>query len=99
MSGFKRFSLASCALLLSLSNVAYADTETSTETPSTDYEKGYILTPVDTQGANTITKYIKYFLNFSIKSPTHSSFANYLFLNLENQLNQHNLHYHNQLEN
>ena len=40
MSGFKRFSLASCALLLSLSNVAYADTETPTETPSVEYEKG-----------------------------------------------------------
>ena len=49
--------MTSCALLLSLSNVAYAETETSTETPSTDYEKGYILTPVETQGANTITKY------------------------------------------
>ena len=57
MSGFKRFSLTSCALLLSLSNIAYADTETTTETPVVDYEKGYILTPADSQTATTITKY------------------------------------------
>ena len=57
MSGFKRFSLTSCALLLSLSNIAYADTETPVDTPAADYEKGYVLTPVDSQGVNTITKY------------------------------------------
>ena len=57
MSGFKRFSLTSCALLLSLSNIAYADTETTTETPVVDYEKGYILTPADSQTDTTITKY------------------------------------------
>ena len=57
MSGLQRTSLTSCALLLSLSTVAYANPETTTETPSADYEKGYILTPVETQGANTITKY------------------------------------------
>ena len=45
---FKRISLASCAVLLSLSSVAYANPET---------EKGYILTPVEEQGKNTITKY------------------------------------------
>ena len=45
---FKRLSLASCAVLLSLSSVAYASPET---------EKGYILTPVEEQGKNTITKY------------------------------------------
>ena len=45
---FKRLSLASCAVLLSLSSVAFASPET---------EKGYILTPVEEQGKNTITKY------------------------------------------
>ena len=45
---FKRISLASCAVLLSLSSVSYASPET---------EKGYILTPVEEQGKNTITKY------------------------------------------
>ena len=45
---FKRISLTSCAVLLSLSSVAYANPET---------EKGYILTPVEEQGKNTITKY------------------------------------------
>ena len=45
---FKRLSLASCAVLLSLSSVAFASPET---------EKGYILTPVEEQGKNTKTKY------------------------------------------
>ena len=55
MSGFKRFSLTSCALILSLSSIAYANPET----PETEAEpeKGYILTPVEAQGKNTITKY------------------------------------------
>ena len=52
--GVERLSLTTCALILSLSSVAYADTENS----FFDSEKGYILPPVDTQGINTITKYV-----------------------------------------
>ena len=47
MSGFKRLSLTSCAILLSLSTVAYAE----------DIESGYTLTRVDEKGENTITKF------------------------------------------
>ena len=54
MSGLQRTSLTSCALLLSLSTVAYANPET---TDTVDYEKSYTLTPVEAAGTNTITKY------------------------------------------
>ena len=47
MSGFKRLSLTSCAILLSLSTVAYAE----------DIEPAYTLTRVDSKGENTITKF------------------------------------------
>ena len=54
-SCFKRFSLASCALILSLSNVSMAD-ETTTQTPQPEREKAYTLTRVEAEGENTITK-------------------------------------------
>ena len=57
VSGFKRFSLASCTIFISI-YAAYVYSATLTETPSADYEKGYILTPADSQGAKTITKYV-----------------------------------------
>ena len=47
MSGLKRLSLTSCAILLSLSTVAYAE----------DIEPAYTLTRVDSKGENTITKF------------------------------------------
>ena len=47
MSGFERLSLTSCAILLSLSTVAYAE----------DIEPAYTLTRVDSKGENTITKF------------------------------------------
>ena len=47
MSGFKRLSLTSCAILLSLSTVAYAE----------DIEPAYTFTRVDSKGENTITKF------------------------------------------
>lgn len=47
MSGFKRLSLAACAVLLSLSSTAGAQ----------DLSSGYTLTRVDEKGENTITKF------------------------------------------
>ena len=47
MNGFERLSLTSCAILLSLSTVAYAE----------DIEPAYTLTRVDSKGENTITKF------------------------------------------
>ncbi len=47
MSGFERLSLTSCAILLSLSTVAYAE----------DIEPAYTFTRVDSKGENTITKF------------------------------------------
>ena len=44
---FRRLSLASCAILLSLSTVVYAE----------DLESAYTLTRVDSKGENTITKF------------------------------------------
>ena len=54
-SVFKRLSLASCAVILSLSNVSMAD-ETTTQTPQPEREKAYTLTRVEAEGENTITK-------------------------------------------
>ena len=54
-SVFKRLSLASCAVILSLSNVSMAD-ETTTQTPQPEREKAYTLTRVESEGENTITK-------------------------------------------
>ena len=47
MSGFKRLSLAACAILLTLSSTAEAQ----------DLSSGYTLTRVDEKGENTITKF------------------------------------------
>lgn len=47
MSGFKRLSLAACAILLTLSSTAGAQ----------DLSSGYTLTRVDEKGENTITKF------------------------------------------
>ena len=47
MSGFKRLSLAACAILLTLSSTAEAQ----------DLSSGYTLTHVDEKGENTITKF------------------------------------------
>ena len=55
MSGFKRLSLTSCALLLSLSTVANAD-ESLNQPVQSEREKAYTLTRVDAAGENTITK-------------------------------------------
>lgn len=46
-AGFRHLSLASCAILLSLSTVVYAE----------DLESAYTLTRVDSKGENTITKF------------------------------------------
>ena len=61
----RRYSIAICALLVSLSGTAYGDDGVSTPEVTPDVtpevtperEKGYILTPVEEEGENTITKY------------------------------------------
>ena len=57
----RRYSIAICALLVSLSGTAYGDdvVTPSENTPEVTpaREKGYILTPVEEKGDNTITKY------------------------------------------
>ena len=57
----RRYSIAICALLVSLSGTAYGDDGVSTPDVTPDVtperEKGYILTPVEEEGENTITKY------------------------------------------
>ena len=56
----RRYSIAICALLVSLSGTAYGDDGVSTpeNTPEVtpEREKGYILTPVEEEGEYTITK-------------------------------------------
>lgn len=56
----RRYSIAICALLVSLSGTAYGDDGVSTPDVTPDVtperEKGYILTPVEEEGENTITK-------------------------------------------
>ncbi len=53
----RRYSIAICALLVSLSGTAYGDDGVSTPDVTPEREKGYILTPVEEEGENTITKY------------------------------------------
>ena len=55
ISVFKRLSLVSCAVILSLSNVSMAD-ETTALPPQPEREKAYTLTRVEAEGENTITK-------------------------------------------
>ena len=48
--------MASCALLLSLSSMAYADEAVANPDPVPEREKAYTLTRVESAGKNTITK-------------------------------------------